>query len=389
VRATPNPHVQLTGTGSCVGSLRVGNDELERMVHGYDAARSGPFATWVDQVTHIHERPYAPPGTRTSDLAIPAAAQALEMAGLRGSDLGLIIYASFTPSHTLPGDHCLLAQGIGAARVPTFNLMAACAGSVYALAMAYGMVASGATKHVLVVGAEVIRPQINFHDPLTAILFGDGAGAAVISRVEGALPGTGMFPPHLSFEYSPTAIMLGNSNNPHDLRCFPPTPDKPSHALVEQSLIVMNGGPSVLKNAVNNMAECTVRTLGYALSDLRHHERPAEPELRRALDEAWLIPHQANGRIVEGLKHKLAMPKVVQTVYRYGNMSAASNLVALDHLMRRGNLERVLDAQEHVVEVREVPTRAKRGELLLLPSIGGGYLMGCVAFRLGCAGEAP
>ena len=378
MRTKPNPHVQVTGTGSCVGERVVGNDELGTMVHGYDATRSGPFGAWVDQVTHIHERPFQAPAGTTTMMAIVAARQALEAARISPSDLGLIVYASFTPGHMIPGDHCELAHQLGAARCPTFNMMGACAGSIYGLGLAYGMVASGAMKHVLVIGAEKIMPMLNWHDPLTAILFADGAGAAVVSRVEGAPAGTGMLPPHLSFEYSETAIKLGNANNPHDLRCFDATPDKPSHPLVERALIEMNGGPSVLKNAVNNMAECTTRVLGYELSELK----AGEPTLRADLDRARLVPHQANGRIVDGLASKLSMPanRVIKTIFRYGNMSAASNLVALDFGIRRGNMQSVLDAEGRVVEIRETPDRIRRGDLVLMPSIGGGYLMGCVGF---------
>jgi 3-oxoacyl-[acyl-carrier-protein] synthase-3 len=378
VPATPNPYVQLTGTGACVGSEVLTNDAFEPLVHGFDASRSGPFGAWVDQVTHIHERPFAPEGTRTHELALPAARQALAAAGIEPKDLSLIVYATFTASETLPGDHCRFGAELGAGRCPVISIMGACAGSIYGLGLAYGMVASRAARHVLVVGAETIRPFINFHDPLTAILFGDGAGAAVVSACEDGRPGTGMFPPFLAQEFSATAIGLGNSNNPHDLRCFAPTPDRPSHPLVERSLIVMNGGASVLRAAVNNMADCTVRSLGYEMADLK----AGHPDLRQALDEAWLVPHQANGRIVEGLADKLGMTKVMRTIYRYGNMSAASNLVALDYGIRYGNMERVLGEGDRVLEVRTVPTHIRRGDLVLLPSIGGGYLMGCVALTL-------
>jgi 3-oxoacyl-[acyl-carrier-protein] synthase-3 len=381
LRPTPNPHVQLAGTGACVGERRVSNTELEPLIRGYDAAKSGPFGPWVDQVTHIHERPYHRDGGRTTDMALPAARQALEAAGVEPKDLGLIVYASFTMSETLPGDHAVFAHELGATHCPTFNLMGACAGSVYGLGLAYGMVASGAMKHVLVVGAETIQPALNFHDPLTAILFGDGAGAAVVSRAEDAPAGTGMYPPHLAFEYSPTAILLGNSNNPHDLRCFEPTADRPSHALVERSLIVMNGGPSVLRNAIHNMAECTVRTLGYEVADLKS----GDASLRTLLDAARLVPHQANGRIVDGLADRLGVSpaRVTRTIYRYGNMSAASNLVALDFGIRHGNMDRELDAEGKVTGVRTSSTdKIQKGDLVLLPSIGGGYLMGCVGFRL-------
>jgi 3-oxoacyl-[acyl-carrier-protein] synthase-3 len=380
LRAKPNRHVQLTGTGSCVGSRVLSNDQFEPLVHGYDASRSGPFGPWVDQVTHIHERPFQPPGGRTYELALPAARQALEAAGLQASDLGMIVYASFTPSHTLPGDHAVFAHELGATRCPTFDLMGACAGSVYGLGLAYGMVASKAMRHVMVVGAETIGPMVNYHDPLTAVLFGDGAGVAIVSWSDDAPEGTGMLPPYMSFEYHPSAILLSNSNNPHDIRCFSPTADRPSHPLVERSLIVMNGGPSVLRSAVNAMAECTVRSLGYEVADLK----AGEPSLRAALDSARLVPHQANGRIVDGLGDKLRMrpERVVKTIYRYANMSAASNLVALDFGIRHGNMERVLDGDERVKEIRTVPERIRRGDLALLPSIGGGYLMGCVAMRL-------
>ena len=382
MRPTFNPGVQLTGTGSCVGDRVLSNAELEPLIHGYDPTRSGPFGAWVDQVTHIHERPYAPPGCRTTDLSIPAAKAALEMAGIGAKDLDLIIYATFTPSTCVPGDHAVLAEAIGASRCPNFQLMGACAGSIYGMGVAYGMLASGVARHVLVVGAETITPVVNYHDPLTAILFGDGAGAAVLSRVEGAPAGTGMLPPHLGFEFSPNAIQVGNSNLGTGMRCFPPTLDQPGLGLVEKSVVVMNGGASVLRNAVNNMAECTVRTLGYELADLK----AGDPDLRAILDGAWLVPHQANGRIVEGLADKLSMTKVIRTIYRYANMSAASNLVALDHGMRKGNLERILDADGKVLGIRETPDRFRKGETILLPSIGGGYLMGCVGLKLGCAG---
>jgi 3-oxoacyl-[acyl-carrier-protein] synthase-3 len=379
LRARINPNVRVTGTGSAVGDRVLDNDALEPLVHGYDAARSGPFGAWVDQVTHIHERPLVSPGVRTSDLALVASRQALAAAGIGPKDLGLILYASFTMSETVPGDHCLLARDLGAPTCPTLNLMGACAGSVYGLAMAYGLIASNVYRHVLVVGSETISPVVNFHDPLTAILFADGAGAAVVSRADDDAPG-GMLPPQLAFEYSPGAIKVPNSNNPHEgLRCAPGLPDRPGRGLVERSLIEMNGGPSVLKNAIHHMAQCTVRTLGYEIADLKAHE----PTLRALLDRARLVPHQANGRIVDGLADRLGMApaRVMRTVYRYGNMSAASNLVALDHGLRKGNLERRLDADGRVLSVETTPQdRIQKGDLVLMPSIGGGYLMGCIGF---------
>ncbi len=356
------------------------NVELESMVHGYDASQSGPFGPWVDQVTHIHERPFADPGDRTSDLGLVAARQALAEAGIAPTDVGMIVYASFTSSQLLPGDCCRLGSDLGAKGAGVFVLTAACAGSTYGLGVAFGLVASRLYRHVLVVATETITPFVNWHDPLTAILFGDGAGAAVVSWVDDPEPGTGMLPPQLAFDYNPTLIHLGNSNNPHDdLRTYPPAPDRPSHPLVERSLIVMNGGPSVLRSAINAMAECVVKTLGYDREALK----AKDPQLMATLASSRLIPHQANGRIVDGLADRLGVPldRTIRTIYRYGNMSAASNLVALDFALRHGTMDRVLDAEGRVLDVVTTPEgRIRKGELVLMPSIGGGYLMGSVGF---------
>lgn len=379
-----NPTVRISGTGSYLPPRVVDNDTLGGMVQGYDEARSGPFGPWVDQVTHIHERRYVEPGVRSSDLAREASQRALETAGIAATDLGMIVYASFTSSHTIPGDHCLLAEDLGASSVPTFNLMAACAGSIYGLGLAYGMVASGVYQHVLVVGSETISRAINFHDPVTSIIFGDGAGAAVVSRSDGASNGngaSGMYPPVLGFEYSPRNIHLGNSNIPMDVGCFPDRQVHPGVPLVEQALVEMESGPNVLRRAVQNMARNTVEVLGYDTRDLRK----GDSGLREQLDQAWIVPHQANGRIIDGLADKLRVPheRVVRTIYRYGNISAASNLVALDHAIREGNMARRLDDNGFVTEVVTEPEhRIQPGDLVLMPSIGGGYLMGCVGFRV-------
>ncbi len=189
----------------------------------------------------------------------------------------------------------------------------------------------------------------------------------------------------MGFEYSESAIRIGRATDGKNRRCFDgPAVETAPYAPLDRTYIEMGGGPSVLRNAITNMAECTVRTLGYEMSDLK----AKNPELRAILDGAWLVPHQANGRIVDGLCDKLEMPteRVIRTIYRYGNMSAASNLVALDFAIRHGNMERVLDAEGRVLEVKTTPDRIRKGEMVLLPSIGGGYLMGCVGFRMSYEG---
>lgn len=378
MRRTPHPEIRITGTGACLPERVIDNKTLEGLVQGYDPTRSGDFGTWVDQVTHIHERRFAEFKTRSCDLALPAARQALEQAGLTPKDLGLIVYASFTMSQNIPGDHCMLAEDLGAQDTPVFHLAAACAGSIYGIGMAYGMIAAGVYDHVLVVGTETASKALNFHDPLTAIIFGDGAGAAVVSRRKGP-EGSGLLPPYLSFKFSPRNIHLGNSNVPVDVSRYPDRQIQPGVPVVEQALVEMEGGPAVLRSAVNQMAVCVARCLGYDEKDLKDRAGP----LMQTVARARVIPHQANGRIVDGMADKLGVPpeRVARTVYRYGNTSAASNLIALDYARRYGNLVRRLAPDGKVLAIDELPGETIRpGELVLLPSIGGGYLMGCVGF---------
>ena len=327
-----NPAVTISGTGSCMPRSIVDNDTLATMVQGYDAERSGPFGPWVDQVTHIHQRRFGPKTQRSSDLALVAAQRALDAAGIGAEDLGMIVYASFTMSQMIPGDHCVLADQLGAHGCPSFQLMGACAGSLYGLAVAYGMIASGVYEHVLVVGAETISKVLNFHDPITSIIFGDGAGAAVVSRREGNAEG-GMLPPALNFKYSPRNIHLANSNIPVDVACFPEREVQPGVQMVEQALVEMESGPNVLRTAVTEMSKATMSVLGYDHRALRRKEAG----LLETLAKARVVPHQANGRILDGLADKLRMPaeRVTRTIYRYGNTSAASNLAGLDFALLR------------------------------------------------------
>ena len=382
MRQQLNENVRLTGTGACLPDRVVDNLELGELVSGYDESHSGAFHHWVDQVTHIHERRFAAPDVRSSDLAAVAARQALDAAGIEASDLGLVVYASFTLSQILPGDHCRLTEALGIPSVPTFHLMAACAGSIYALGVAYSMVAAGIYDHVLVIGSETIAQTLNFADPITSIIFGDGAGAAVVSRHHGASgEGKGMLPPDLAAEFSPRAIHLANSNVPIEMPVFPDRALQPGVPLVAQALIEMEAGPSVLRRAVVHMARRTARCLGYDPQDLKR----GDAGLRASLDRAWIVPHQANGRIIDGLVDKLKIPpeRAIRTIYRYGNISAASNLIALDHGIRYGNTRRVLDDDGHVEAIETQPEhKIGDGDLVLMPSIGGGYLMGCIGFVL-------
>jgi len=378
MRTELNPLVTIAGTGAYLGQEIVDNDTLAKRVTGYDAEKSGDFGEWVDQVTHVHERRFCSHETRTSDLALKAAQQALDTAGIEAKDLGLIIYASFTVSQDLPGDHCMMAEDLGAHDVPVFHLKAACAGSVYGMGLAYGMIVSGVYEHVLVVGAETASKALNFNDPITSIIFGDGSGALVMSRSDDGMGG-GMLPPKLGFQYSARNIQLANSNIPVDVARFPDRASQAGVQLVEQALVEMDSGPNVLRSAINAMASELTTCLGYERRDIRR----GEPGLIDTLKKAIVIPHQANGRIIDGLCDKLRMEPdmMIRTIYRYGNISAASNLIALDYALRHGNMSRTLDDEGRVVTVNEgVGRRVEEGDLILMTAIGGGYLMGCTGF---------
>lgn len=374
-----NPRVNVTGIGSHLPERIVDNDELSTLVSGFDANKSGDFGAWVDQVTHVHERRFSEPHERTVDLSLVAARKALATAGLEPRELGLIVYATFTESQDIPGDHCMFAEQLGAERVPVFHLKAACAGSIYGMANAWSHIASGLYEHVLVIGTETASKALNFHDPITSIIFGDGAGAIVLSRQDDPTEGCGMYPPYLDFKYSPRNIHLANSNIPIDVAKFPDREIEPGVQLVEQALVEMESGPNVLRSAVMSMAECVTSCLGYEPKAIKR----GDEGILALMKNARVIPHQANGRIIDGLgdRLKVAPERMVRTIYRTGNISAASNLIGLDFALREGNLERVLDDDGTVREiVVKEDQRIQEGELVLLPSIGGGYLMGCIGF---------
>ena len=371
MKAQLNRSVALLGTGSYLPDRVITNDVLEDLVSGFDTEKGGDFATWVERVTHIKERRYVDTQT-AGDLGAEAARQALDMAGVKASELDLIIFASFTGASSVPGDHVLVAKAIGADATPSFTLTGACAGSVQGMAMAYGMLASGAMKRILVVGAETISPTLDHNDPLTSILFGDGAGAVVL----GAVPESdgGMLPPTLGHEFNWENITMANINQPFLAKeAAPATGENPPS--IEKAYLKMISGPRVLRNAVNTMAGCVRKVLGYEGED--------DAAMADLVANMRLIPHQANGRIVDGLRKKLDAPeeKVIKTVYKVGNMSAASNLVALDHAMRVGNYRADVNEETGAIEaIHTVEDPIRKGELLVLPTIGAGYLFGAVGF---------
>ena len=372
------PEVAVLGTGSALGSRRVDNKTLEGMVSGFDPA-SGDFSTWVERVTHIRSRQFCVEGETAGTMGTLAAQRALEASGLSGEAVDLCIVCTFTPKELFPGDAVDIARSLNP-RCGVFSIGAACAGSVYGLAMAFGMVKSGLHRNVMVVGVENLVLATNFADPLTAILFGDGAGAVLVGRREGGAPNTGFIDRVvLRHDHAPGTIMMDNANVAFPDRVV----SGPLHATdattLKRQYITMGGGPRVLRNAVNAMAESTVNLLGYTMEDLKK----GEPGLRSLLDELHFVPHQANGRIVDGLMEKLGMPeeRVYRTIYHAGNMSAATNVYTLDYAVREGNLRRHENA-DGSVDIGPCGRRLQKGDLVILTTIGGGYIYGSVGFRL-------
>ena len=243
-----------------------------------------------------------------------------------------------------------------------------------------GMVKAGLHRNVMVVGVENLTLATNFDDPVTAILFGDGAGAVLVGRREGAEPGTGFIDRVvLRHEYSPGTIMMGNSNVANPQRMVDGSRRPGADSLMRRTFIRMEGGPRVLRGAVNAMTQAVVELLGFTMEDLKRDD----PELREVLGQVHLIPHQANGRIVDGIQEKMGIPedRVYRTIYHAGNMSAATNVYTLDYAVREGNLRR----REHpdgTVEIGPCGRRIRGGDLVVLVTIGGGYIYGAVGFRM-------
>jgi len=364
-----NRSVALLGTGSYLPARVITNDQLRGWCSNYDEEHSGDFGTWVDRVTHIHQRHYIEEGETAAHMGAEAARRALDMAGVKSTELDFIIHASFTPACCVPGDHVVLADMIGAYATPSITLTGACSGSVYGMAMAYGMLASGMMKRVLIVGSETISPTLDYSDPLTSILFADGAGAVVLGAVDGSEGG--MLPPNLGFEYNYENIRMDNANLPFTSKVVVPAQNGNPPA-IEKVFLTMKAGPSVMRNAVNTMAGCVRKVLGVDKDGLAE----LLPRLR-------VVPHQANGRIVDGLTKKLGMDpfKVTKTIYRVGNVSAASNVIALDFAMRKGNLTVEREPEtERILAIHEHDDPIQRGDLVVLPTIGAGYLYGAVGF---------
>jgi len=316
---------RITGTGSHLPPDRVTNDALvERL------ARDGIETSdqWIVERTGIHARHFAAADVASSDLAVIAARQALEAADCDTASIDLIIVATSTPDMVFPSAACIVQQKLGIHGCPAFDVQAVCSGFVYALTVADSMIRTGAARKALVIGAEVFSRILDFKDRTTCVLFGDGAGAVVLEASD--KPGLLASELHADGRYV-------------DLLCVPGTV---SGGQVFGDPLLKMDGPGVFKLAVGVLEKVATAVL--------------EKAGRSAADIDWLIPHQANIRIMQSTAKKLKLPlaKLVATVHEHGNTSAASIPLALDEAVRSGKI--------------------KRGDTLMLEGVGGGFTWGAV-----------
>ena len=306
--AARSRRIGITGLGMHVPAKVLTNRDLEKMVDTSD--------DWIRTRTGIEERRIAPPGTTTSDLAFAAAQQALKQARLKPQDIELIIVATTTPDMLFPSTSCLVQQRLGATQAVCFDLSAACSGSVFAMITAQQYLLNGRYRNALVIGAEVLSSFIDWTDRSTCILFGDGAGACVLQPVKrGGILATDM----------------GSDGRAADLLYMPGGGSKhpPSHQSVDQRLHFLRmNGTEIFKLAVRRMAESAQRVITTG---------KIKPER-----VACFIPHQANVRIIEAVVKRANLPpeKVFMNLQRYGNTSAASNLIALYEAVKTGRIKR-------------------------------------------------
>lgn len=320
---------KIIGTGHFLPEKIVTNDDLAQIM---DTSHD-----WVVERTGIHGRRYAEEGVATSDLCLKAAQQAIEAANIKATDLDMILVATVTPDLAMPSTACYLQTKLGAGDVMAFDLAAACSGFLYGLTVANQFILTGAAKNILVLGAEILHNYIDFEDRSTAILFGDGAGAAVISRAAkddiSAILAT---PMHADGDYA-------------DLLRFPATGSADFMSVEKiqnKEYSVQMNGREVFKQAVKAMTNACNEALEQAGVD------------KSEVD--WIIPHQANIRIMDSVaKHfDISKDKVINVIEDMGNTSAATIPVAMNTAIRDG--------------------RIQRGDKLLLTAFGSGLTSGSV-----------
>ena len=319
-----NRHSRIVGTGSYLPARSVSNAELQTRIETSDE--------WIVSRTGIESRHVAAEGEMTSDLALQASLRAMEAAAVTADEIDLIVVATTTPDMVMPSTACLLQAKLGVKQGAAFDVQAVCTGFIYALALADKLVASGAHKCALVVGAEVFSRLLDWTDRRTCVLFGDGAGAVVLKPSNEP----GIYSSHLHADGSLSHILQVDGGI--------------ANGVLRGNPFVQMDGQAVYRTAVRVLAECAHEALNHSG--------------KTVADIDWLVPHQANIRILNTTADKLGLPmsKVVTTVSRQGNTSAASVPLALDAARRDG--------------------RIQPGQHVLLVGVGAGMTWGSVLLRL-------
>ena len=325
-----NQRASITGIGSYLPSKVLTNYDLEKMVDTSD--------DWIIQRTGIKERHIVENGQITSDLATQASLRAMEDAGVSPEDLDMIITSTITPDHIFPATSCYIQQKIGASRASAFDILAACAGFIYALSIGQSFVNSGAMETVLVVGAECLSKITDYTDRATCVLFGDGAGAVIIqkSRTKHEILSTS-----LAADGSQADVLImpgGGAKNPASLE-----------SVQQRTHYIQFKGKEVFKLAINNITNLIIETVnknGLNLEDID-----------------LIIPHQSNLRIIEATMEKLGLPmeKAFVNIDKYGNTSSASIPIAIDEARKEGRLS--------------------KGDIVMLVAFGGGLTWGSSVIR--------
>ena len=316
----------LVGTGSALPKRAVSNAELAQTVDTSDE--------WIVERTGIRNRYIAGEGETTSTLATEAARQALAAAGLEPADIGLIVVATATPDQTFPATATQVQHALGCNGGIAFDVAAVCSGFLYAMGVADSLLRTGMAKRALVIGAETFSRILDWEDRTTCVLFGDGAGAVVLELREVAEDGPGVLATRLHADGKYNGLLYVDGG--------PSSTGTVGHVRMK--------GPEVFRHAVVNLAE----VLREVLTD----------QGLTSADLDWVVPHQANQRILDATARKLGLPpeKVVVTVDRHANTSAASVPLALDTAVRDG--------------------RIKPGNLVMLEAMGGGFTWGASLLRI-------
>ena len=320
-----SPYSRITGTGSYLPPQRLTNADLATRLAATGVETSDE---WIVERTGIYARHFAAADVSCSDLGVEAAKNALQAAGLQASDIDLIIVATSTPDMVFPSAACILQNKLGIAGCPAFDIQAVCSGFVYALSVADAMIKTGSANKALVIGAEVFSRILDFSDRTTCVLFGDGAGAVVLEASD--TPGILASDLHADGKHVGILCVPGNVSG---------------GKVIGDALLKMDG-QAVFKLAVGVLESAARATL-------------AKANMTEA-DIDWLIPHQANIRIMQSTAKKLKLPleKLIVTVDQHGNTSAASIPLALDASVRSGKI--------------------KKGDILMLEGVGGGFTWGAV-----------